>query len=100
MRPAAPRDAAQQVEKFERQEVTAGKQADLLVTRAEDINNMPLNDAVGTLVLGTDARNIEVVLVAGNPRKWAGDLVGENLAELRENVIRSRDDVVRRQQHD
>ncbi len=73
-----------------------GKQADLLIVRAEDINNMPLNDAVGTLVLGADARNVDTVLVAGMPRKWAGALVGVDIGALREEVTRSRDDINRR----
>jgi len=76
--------------------LTPGKQADLLVVRAEDVNNMPLNDAVGTLVLGADARNIETVLVAGKPRKWAGELVGVDLDALRAEVTASRDDILRR----
>ncbi|ANP73530.1 amidohydrolase family protein [Cryobacterium arcticum] len=76
--------------------LTPGKQADLLIVRADDVNNMPLNDAIGTLVLGADARNIDAVLVAGTPRKWAGRLVGEDLDSLREDVIRSRDDINRR----
>jgi cytosine/adenosine deaminase-related metal-dependent hydrolase len=76
--------------------LTPGKQADILVVRAEDINNMPLNDAVGTLVLGADARNVDTVLVAGTARKWAGALVGEDIDALREDVIRSRDDIIGR----
>ncbi|AVP70687.1 amidohydrolase family protein [Prescottella equi] len=76
--------------------LTPGKDADLLIVRADDINNMPLNDAIGTLVLGSDARNIDTVLVAGNPRKWAGSLVGEDIDALRAEVVRSRDDITRR----
>jgi cytosine/adenosine deaminase-related metal-dependent hydrolase len=76
--------------------LTPGKQADLLVVRAEDVNNMPLNDAVGTLVLGADARNIETVLVAGKPRKWAGELVGVDLDALRAEVTASRDAILLR----
>lgn len=76
--------------------LTPGKQADLLIVRADDINNMPLNDAVGTLVLGADARNIDTVLVAGQPRKWAGSLVGEDLGTLHREVAASRDDILRR----
>jgi cytosine/adenosine deaminase-related metal-dependent hydrolase len=76
--------------------LTPGKQADILVVRADDVNNMPLNDAVGTLVLGADARNIETVLVAGTPRKWERALVGENIDALRHDVERSRDSINRR----
>ena len=76
--------------------LTPGKQADILIVRADDVNNMPLNDAVGTLVLGADARNIETVLVAGTPRKWARALVGEDIDALRDDVVHSRDRINRR----
>ncbi|MGL5928425.1 MAG: amidohydrolase family protein [Dermatophilaceae bacterium] len=76
--------------------LTPGKQADLLVVRAEDVNTMPLNDAVGTLVLGTDPRNVDVVLVAGQVRKWAGRLVGVDVDALGREVRASRDEVVAR----
>ncbi|MFE9686548.1 amidohydrolase family protein [Streptomyces sp. NPDC006285] len=74
--------------------LTPGKQADVLVIRAEDVNNMPLNDAVGTLVLGTDARNVDTVFVAGQVRKWGGRLLDVDLAALREEVTASRDYVL------
>ncbi|MEU5902875.1 amidohydrolase family protein [Micromonospora sp. NPDC047527] len=74
--------------------LTPGKQADLLVVRADDINTMPLNDAVGTLVLGADPRNIETVVVAGRIRKADGRLVGVDLDELRREVTASRDAIL------
>ncbi|MFF1321124.1 amidohydrolase family protein [Streptomyces chartreusis] len=74
--------------------LTPGKQADVLVVRAEDVNNMPLNDAVGTLVLGTDARNVDTVFVAGQVRKWDGRLLDVDLAALRDDVATSRDYVL------
>jgi cytosine/adenosine deaminase-related metal-dependent hydrolase len=76
--------------------LTPGKQADLMMVRAEDVNNMPLHDAVGTIVLGTDPRNIHHVLVAGSPVKWAGDLVGVDVDALRRDVHESRDAIVGR----
>ncbi|WP_457140263.1 amidohydrolase family protein [Modestobacter sp. SYSU DS0511] len=76
--------------------LTPGKQADLIVVRAEDVNNMPLNDAVGTLVLGADARNIDAVLVAGRARKWNGALVDVDVDALRTQVTASRDGVLAR----
>ncbi|TDB95576.1 amidohydrolase family protein [Actinomadura sp. 7K534] len=75
--------------------LSPGKQADVLVVRAEDLNNMPLNDPVGTLVLGCDARNIDAVFVAGRVRKWDGAVLDVDLASLREEVRASRDSVLR-----
>ncbi|MEU8825305.1 amidohydrolase family protein [Streptomyces sp. NPDC048636] len=71
--------------------LTPGKQADLLVITAEEINNMPLNDAVGTVVLGSDTRNIDAVFVAGQVRKWDGRVLDVDLQALRREVAASRD---------
>ncbi|MEU6192081.1 amidohydrolase family protein [Streptomyces sp. NPDC047061] len=71
-----------------------GKKADLLVIRAEDLNNMPLNDPIGTIVLGSDARNISAVLINGEPRKWAGQVLDVDLAALRGEVHASREYVL------
>ncbi|URN09707.1 amidohydrolase family protein [Actinomadura madurae] len=76
--------------------LTPGKQADLLIVDAMAVNNMPLNDAVGTLVLGADPRNITGVLVAGEPRKWAGRLLDVDPRELAASVMESRDAVLER----
>ncbi|MFE9606689.1 amidohydrolase family protein [Streptomyces hokutonensis] len=74
--------------------LTVGKKADLLVVRAEDLNNMPLNDPIGTLVLGSDARNITAVFVDGQPRKWDGQVLDVDLTALRAEVAASRDHVL------
>ncbi|MFI7461319.1 amidohydrolase family protein [Nonomuraea sp. NPDC049646] len=79
--------------------LTPGKQADVLVVRAEDLNNMPLNDPIGTLVLGCDARNIDAVFIAGQVRKWGGTVLDVDLAALREDVRASRDRVLRASGH-
>jgi cytosine/adenosine deaminase-related metal-dependent hydrolase len=74
--------------------LTPGKKADLLVIQAEDLNNMPLNDPIGTIVLGSDARNISAVLINGEPRKWDGHVLDVNLAALRGEVHASREYVL------
>ncbi|WP_405625821.1 amidohydrolase family protein [Streptomyces sp. NBC_00016] len=74
--------------------LTPGKKADLLVIQAEDLNNMPLNDPIGTIVLGSDARNISAVLVNGEPRKWDGRVLDADLAALRGEVHASREYVL------
>ncbi|GIF42299.1 amidohydrolase family protein [Actinoplanes xinjiangensis] len=75
--------------------LTPGKQADLLVIRAQDVNTMPLNDAVGTVVLGADPRNIDTVFIAGRIRKWAGQLLDVDLTALRDEVAASREHIMR-----
>jgi cytosine/adenosine deaminase-related metal-dependent hydrolase len=73
--------------------LTPGKQADLIKIQAEDINNVPLNDAVGTIVLGTDSKNINAVFVAGVARKWNGRLVGQDLNNVRQLAQETRDHI-------
>ncbi|MFH8976651.1 amidohydrolase family protein [Streptomyces sp. NPDC017890] len=74
--------------------LTPGKKADLLVIQAEDLNNMPLNDPFGTIVLGSDARNISAVLINGEPRKWDGQVLDVDLSALRGEVHASREYVL------
>lgn len=76
--------------------IEPGKRADLLLVNAQSIGMMPLNDAIGALVLGAAPGDIEAVLVDGIPRKWAGRLVGVDLDALVEDVEASRDRIVRR----
>lgn len=74
--------------------LTPGKQADIVAIRADDINVLPLNNAVGTVVLGADTRNVDTVFVAGKPRKWQGRLTEHDLANIRRLVTESRDYLV------
>ncbi|MEZ3177628.1 amidohydrolase family protein [Streptomyces pimonensis] len=74
--------------------LTPGKKADLLVVQAEDLNNMPLNDPIGTVVLGSDARNISAVFIGGEVRKWNGQVLDVDLPALRREVHVSREYVL------
>jgi cytosine/adenosine deaminase-related metal-dependent hydrolase len=76
--------------------ITPGKQADLILIDAEAVNNMPLNDAVGTIVLGTDPRNVRGVFVGGRVRKWDGELDDVDVDALRRSVHASRDGILAR----
>ena len=71
--------------------LTPGKEADIVIIRAEDINTMPLTNAVGTIVSYANAGNVDSVFIAGNVRKWCGKLVGQDLKKIREKVHQSRD---------
>jgi hypothetical protein len=63
----------------------------IVAIRADDINTMPLTNAVSTVVSHAHAGNIDAVFIAGEVRKWAGRLVGHDLAKVRERVRQSRD---------
>src|SRR5439155_15270721 len=71
--------------------LTPGKEADIVAISAEDINNMPLNNAVGTIVQGADSRNVDLVLIGGQVRKWRGKVVGQDLDRIRQLAYDSRD---------
>ncbi len=76
--------------------LSPGKQADVVVVRAEDVNNLPFNNAIGTIVQGTDARNVDTVFVGGRVRKWSGQLIGQDIARVRALAYESRDYLARK----
>ena len=67
--------------------LVAGKQADLVMIRADDLNMFPLHDAVNAVVMQASLANIDSVMIAGQWHKRDGRLRYPNLsarkAELR-----------------
>jgi cytosine/adenosine deaminase-related metal-dependent hydrolase len=59
--------------------LAAGKQADLVMIRATDLNMQPVHDAVNSVVMQTSLANIDSVMVAGQWKKRHGQLAGVNL---------------------
>jgi cytosine/adenosine deaminase-related metal-dependent hydrolase len=53
-----------------------GKQADLVVVRASDLNMQPVHDPVSSVVMQTSLANIDSVMVAGRWKKRHGQLLG------------------------
>lgn len=76
--------------------LTPGKEADLVLIRSDDIDNMPLNNAVATVVSGADSGNVDTVIIGGKVRKFRGKLVGVDLARVRRLVHQSRDGILAR----
>jgi cytosine/adenosine deaminase-related metal-dependent hydrolase len=60
--------------------LAAGKQADLVLIRADDLNMQPVHDAVNTVLMQTTLANIDSVMVAGQWRKRQGRLLDVELA--------------------
>jgi cytosine/adenosine deaminase-related metal-dependent hydrolase len=71
--------------------LTPGKEADIVLIRASDINTMPLTNAVATVVAYAHAGNVDAVFIAGAARKWAGKLVDVDPIGFPARVARSRD---------
>ncbi|KAL2852077.1 hypothetical protein BJY01DRAFT_208449 [Aspergillus pseudoustus] len=62
--------------------VTAGKKADLVIFRCDDIDTVPVVDPIGTVVFHASPKNIETVIVNGKIVKRDGKLVGVDWASL------------------
>jgi 5-methylthioadenosine/S-adenosylhomocysteine deaminase len=71
--------------------LTPGKEADILMIEADDILNMPLNNAVGTVIFGADTSSVRNVFIGGQLMKWDGKLVGVDVEKVRKLVYASRD---------
>ena len=68
-----------------------GKQADLLLIDAHALNLLPMNNAIGLVVLQAHPGNVDSVYVAGRAVKRDGRLVHVDLRRVRELVNASRD---------
>ncbi|MDY7233150.1 amidohydrolase family protein [Hyalangium rubrum] len=71
--------------------LTPGKEADIILLRADAINVAPLNNVPGAVVTLMERSNVDTVIVAGRIRKWRGALVDVNWAQLRATLEASRD---------
>lgn len=76
--------------------ITPGRQADLVLLRTDQLNMIPANNIVGSIVLGADAGNVHSVLVGGRIRKFDGRLIDLDLDAVRAAVERSRDRILER----
>jgi 5-methylthioadenosine/S-adenosylhomocysteine deaminase len=76
--------------------ITPGKEADLVVLRADSPSLWPTNNAPGTVVNMMTPANVETVLIAGKVRKWRGRLVGVDVARAMRLAEEARDAVMRR----
>ena len=62
--------------------LAVGKQADLVLVRATDLNMQPVHDPVNAVVMQASLANIDSVMVAGQWKKRHGQLVGVALKPL------------------
>lgn len=69
--------------------LAAGKQADLVLIRASDLNMQPLHDPVSAVVFQASLANVDSVMVAGRWKKRHGALLGVDLPPLLAALNRS-----------
>src|SRR5262249_7800078 len=70
--------------------LTPGKEADILLIRADDINLYPSNNAIGSVVQAADRSNIETVIIGGRVRKQGAKVGGPGMNRLKAMVEESR----------
>ena len=66
--------------------LTPGKQADLVMIRADDLNMWPVHDPVTAVVTQTSLANIDNVMIAGQWKKWQGKLTFGPIAERKSQL--------------
>jgi cytosine/adenosine deaminase-related metal-dependent hydrolase len=76
-----------------------GKQADIIMVRADSVAVLPVNNVVGTVVQAVERSDIDTVMVAGEIRKRSGKLIGADLIKLTADVTASRDYLLERSGH-
>jgi len=76
--------------------LTPGKEADIVLLRADGLSVWPLNNAPGAIVNVMNPSHVDTVFIAGQVRKWRGSLVGVDEARVRRLAQEARDGVVRR----
>jgi cytosine/adenosine deaminase-related metal-dependent hydrolase len=76
--------------------LTPGKEADIVVLDARNINTWPMNNVPGTIVTMMNARHVRDVLIAGRVVYWKGALVGWDVDRLLRQAEQARDRVLAR----
>lgn len=71
--------------------LTPGKQADLILINAQDINLYPSNNAFGTVVHAAERSNVDTVMIAGRIVKRHGKVLGVDSERLRAAIDESRE---------
>ena len=72
--------------------ITVGKDADMLLLRADDLSYFPLIEPVSAIVCAADKASIDAVFVAGRPLKFNGEIVDQTLVQRsRRLAVASRD---------
>jgi 5-methylthioadenosine/S-adenosylhomocysteine deaminase len=71
--------------------LTPGKEADIILLDAEAINVAPLNNVPGAVVTLMERTNVDTAMVAGEVKKWKGQMLGFDIDRLRGELEASRD---------
>jgi cytosine/adenosine deaminase-related metal-dependent hydrolase len=73
-----------------------GKQADVIMVRADDLNVAPVHDPIATVLMNANASNVENVMVAGEWKKRGGRLTFPDVDALLRELEASGERIVGR----
>ncbi len=76
--------------------LTPGKEADVVVLDARNINTWPMNNVPGTVVTMMNPRHVRHVMIAGKGVYWNGALVGWDIEQLLRRLEQARERVLAR----
>lgn len=71
--------------------LTPGKQADIILLRASDLNLTPVSDLVGAVVTSAHSGNVDTVLIAGRVLKRNGKLTAIDPKRVNQLITEARD---------
>jgi len=71
-----------------------GKEADLIMLRTDDINMFPVNDPVNSIIMAANVGNIDTVMIRGRVLKKNGKLVGVDIKNIREKLVKSQEKII------
>ena len=66
-----------------------GKQADMVLISADDLNMSPVHDPISSVVMQTSLANIDTVIIAGQTRKENGRMIYPHLDQLKDRLAQS-----------
>jgi 5-methylthioadenosine/S-adenosylhomocysteine deaminase len=76
--------------------LTPGKEADILMLRADRIDVWPLNNVPSVVANFMNPGHVENVFIGGKPKKWRGNLVGVDVPRVLRLAQDARDGLMRR----
>ena len=76
--------------------LTPGKEADLVLVRATDLNMVPMGEVDAALVRSATVANVDTVIAGGRVRKYRGELIGIDVDAVKREAAAALFDVRKR----
>ena len=76
--------------------LTPGKEADLILIRADDVNTVTLPNALAAVVMAGDTSNVDTVMIGGKLKKFRGELAAADEKRATRLYQQSRDKIFAR----